>query len=473
MSHTGLWPPRRAPRSRNLACYFPDESAVFRGLLVDEYGSRYTVESWSELARLALDGRYDVYSFPWIPDSDAFAEVIADERCRVLASRSGGVSGILLEAGREKRQFMDAKVWDWTPCAEFLHRLRRFFDYVAVGEYASPAALGEALWRKQRVTGVSTPCAACCADLREHSLGGRADTPALGARLLQAYEIDMRSAYLSFLRAVPTGTAHRLYREPWGQHKDAIWFAPCEVDASGLETYFSPVGYRSDSGLSFPASRNSVRRFQSWLWNEEVYAARDAGADVHVLAPGWQWTLVDDENEAYLTAVWQLRDGVADAQELDWLKKCSLAALGRQALPPWGYVIIDDASPKRSDDDIPLLSGDKETPISGLWMHAEADDHHTPRVTHWWAYTLMKCRLALWARMEWEHRAGNFVLMTNYDAILLKEPSRGPVVVNPTYGEWKQQRLRRVYIPYPRAISSPDKQVLPGVSGEARKRYAY
>lgn len=471
MSHTGIWPQKRAPRRRNLAVLLMDDASILRGRLVDEYGSSWEVDSWPTLTQIALAGHYDVFTPPWLVDSPAFGEIIADNQCRVLASKSGGVIGVLYKQGREQRSFLDSNVWGWVPCAEFLQRLRRFFDYVGVGEYASPSALGEAVWRLARPVGVSTPCAACCADLREHSLGGRADTPALGARLLEAYEIDMRSAYLAFLRRVPTGTAHRLRREPWGKQRDNIWFAPCEVDTHDMESFFSPVGYRTDAGLSFPVRRNGPRRFVCWLWSDEVRAARDTGAHVRVVAPGWQWSVVDYENEAYLQALWRLREGVRDAQELEWLKKASLAALGRQALPPWGYVIIDDASPKRTDDDIPLVSGDLEHPISGLWMHAEADDHHTPRVTHWWAYTLMKCRLALWSRMEWEHQAGNLVLMTNYDAILLKEPSRGPVLVNPTYGEWKQQRLTRVHIPYPRAITSREKKVLPGVSGVERERY--
>lgn len=473
MSHTGVWPQKRAPRKRHLAVLLMDDASMLRGRLVDEYGSSWEVDSWPTLCQIALKGHYDVFTPPWLVDSPALEEIIADNHCKVLASKTGGVIGVIYTVGRERRTFMDSKIWGWVPCAEFLHRLRAFFDYVDIGAYASPAAFGEALWASRRDTPVSTPCAACSADLREHSLGGRADTPALGARLLYAYEIDMRSAYLGFLRGVPTGTAHVLRKEPWGRNKGNIWFGPCEVDTRELETYFSPVGYRSDSGLSFPTSRNGPRRFIAWLWDEEVRAARDSGAHVRLVASGWQWSVVDHENEAYLTALWQLRAGVRDAQELEWLKKCSLAALGRQALPPWGYVIIDDANPKRTDDDIPLVSGDHEHPISGLWMHAEADDHYTPRATHWWAYTLMKCRLALWSRMEWEHQAGNIVLMTNYDAILLKEPSRGPVLVNPTYGEWKQQRLTRVSIPYPRALVAREKQVLPGVSGELRERYAY
>lgn len=473
MSHTGVWPQRRAPRKRNLACLFLSDLVSLAGALVDEYGSSYEFDSWPQLRSIALDGHYDVYTPPWLTDSPAFGEIIADSSSSVLASKSGGVLGVTIKEGRERRTFVDSKVWDWTPCAEFLHRLRRFFDYVGVGDYASPAALGEAIWRSRRDTAVSTPCAACCADLREHSLGGRADTPALGARLLYAYEIDMRSAYLSFLTRLPTGTACVLREEPYGRHKANIWFAPCEVDTHDMESHFSPVGYRTESGLSFPVRRNGPRRFVSWLWSDEVRAARDTGAHVRIYAPGWQWTMVDDENETYLARLWELRENARDAQELQWLKKAGVAALGRQALPPWGYVIVDDASPKRTDDDIPLVSSDKNTPISGLWLHREDDEKHTPRVVHWWAYTLMKCRLALWSRMEWEHQAGNVVLMTNYDAILLKEPSRGPVVVEPTYGEWKQQRLTRVRIPYPRGLYAAEKQTLPGVSGEGRRKYAY
>lgn len=478
MSHTGTWPRKRAPRRRSLACLFiENQYHSFQARIVDEYGSSWRVHSWPELVRIALDGHYDVYTPPWLLDGYLFGEIVTDDHCKILASKSGGVLGVTYTRGRESRTFAESRTWGWAPCAEFLTRLRRFFDYVGIGEYASPSAFGEALWSWHRPVSVSTPCAACCDDLRRYSLGGRADTPGLGARLLHAYEIDMRSAYVGFLAEVPTGTACVLQREPWGRQRGNIWFGPCEVDLRGLTTAFSPVGYRTDTGLSFPTCSDVAagrdERFVTWLWDAEVYAARRAGAHVRLVAPGWQWTLVDYENQAYLSALWNLREYASDAQEREWIKKCGVAALGRQALPPWGYVVVDDASPWHTDDDIPLVSNNPSAPISGYWLHAQADDHHTPRVTHWWGYTLMKCRLALWERMELETQAGNTVVMSNYDGILLTEPSKGPVAVNPTYGEWKQQRLRRVFVPYPRAISSPDKVVLPGVSGEARGRYAY
>lgn len=469
-SHTGLWPlKRKQPRTRSLAVYFS-----ITHQLVDEYGCSWQVDSWPELARIAVEGHYDVYTPPLLIDDPLLQDMIADENCRVLASRTGGVLGVQYRQGKHRVSFAESKGWGYEyPSHIFLASLRRFFDFVGVGEYVSAGALGEALWADCRPTAVSTPSLACRSDLRTHSLGGRADTPGLGRRLLSAWEIDMRSAYLSFLRSVPTGTAMRMLEEP---DDDRCWFAPCYVRVPCSLKGFGPVGYRDNDTLRFPSYGDDWNTsFHTWLWSSEVRTARRLGYEIHVVAEGWEWEQVDTDNDAYLARLWDLRGLARDDEQRDWLKKAGVASIGRQAIPPLSYSIVDDASPLHTDDDIPLIGG-MDAPISGYWLHAEPDEQHTPRVTHWWGYTLMKCRLALWERMEQERIAGNTVVMSNYDSILMEKPSVGIVKNDPYYGEWKQQRLRRVFVPYPRAIVSPDKPnggVLPGVHGEERGRYAY
>lgn len=467
MSHTGVWPTfRKQPRTRSLAVYFSITRQV-----IDEYGATYDADSWPLLARIAVEGHYDVYMPPFQPGDALFQEMVADDYCTISASRTGGITGVRYKEGRHVASFTESRVWGYEyPSPTFLHALRRFMDYCGVGEYCSPGALGEAIWASTRPCAVSTPARACCRDLRVHSLGGRADTPGLGQRLLRAWEIDMRSAYLSFLRSVPTGTAARLRVEP---RDNRIWFAPCEVTYGKPSQAFSPVGWR-DVTLRFP-HLSAPARFTTWLWSEEVQAARRMGIDVRVAGFGWEWNSVDNGNAAFLAAIGVLRAGAYDAESAEWIKKCGVAAIGRQAIPPLVFRVLADDDPARSPEDIPLI-GDMNAPISGYWLHSEPEETHTPRVTHWWAYSLMKCRLALWERMEIERKAGNTVLLSNYDGILLSEPSKGATSDTPDYGEWKQRELRRVYIPYPRAVVSPDKPnggTLPGVSGEERGRYAY
>lgn len=466
-SHTGLWPlKRKQPRARALAVYFSITHQV-----IDEYGQVYDVDSWPELVHVAVEGHYDVYTPPLLIDDPLLQDMIADDHCRVLASKTGGVLGVQYIDGRNRATFAESRTWGYEyPSHIFLAALRRFFDFVGVGEYVSPGALGEALWAACRSTAVSTPSFACCRDLRDHSLGGRADTPGLGRRLLLAYEIDMRGAYLSFLKRVPTGTAMRMRHEP---SDNRPWFAPCYVRVPRNLAGFGPVGYRDAESLRFPSYGDNVREpFHTWLWSREVSVARRLGYEIFVEAPGWEWAQWDVENAAYLTELWRLRETCPTEEYASWLKLVGVASIGRQAIPPLSYRIVDDHNPAHTDADIPLI-GDMDAPISGYWLHAEEEEDATPRVTHWWAYTLMRCRMELWGRMELERMAGNTVVLSNYDGILLENPSAGPTTAEPGYGEWRQTTLRRVFVPYPRAIVSEDKTTLPGASRERRGDYAY
>lgn len=471
MSHTGVWPTKRKqPRTRSLA-YVAFSLISPAARLSDEYGNTWQVDSWPELARIAVEGHYDVYTPPLLLDNPWLAEMAEDDHCRIMASKTGGVIGVTYTNGKQTAYFTEAMRWQWRyPDADFVARLRALLVLCGVGDYATPGALGEAIWASRRDTCVSTPSAACCHDLREHSLGGRADTPGMGRRLLCAYEIDMRSAYLSFLARVPTGTAMRLLSEPTDNRQ---YFAPCEIRIPYAPTSdFAPVGYRTDTGLSFPRRCDGPHAFSGWLWRDEVQCARRSGAHVQLSGYGWEWARTDLDNTSYLAALRDLRDNARNAQELDWLKRAGVSALGRQAIHTASFSLIDDNSPWRADDDVPL-QGDYDAPISGWWLHMEREERHAPRVTHWWAYTLMRCRLALWERMELERKAGNTVLLSNYDGILLEEPSYGPVHETPDYGEWRQRRLTSVFIPGPRMVVAKEKKTLPGVIGEKRADYAY
>jgi hypothetical protein len=278
---------------------------------------------------------------------------------------------------------------------------------------------------------------------------------------MHAYEIDMRSAYLSYLLAVPTGTAMRLLNEP---DDDRTWFAPCYVRVPATLTGFGPVGYRDTDSLKFPAYGDEGwhQPFHTWLWSEEAHLARSLGYTIYVEAEGWEWEEIDTDNRPYLSALWSLREMARDAEHLHWVKQAGVASIGRQAIPPLSYRVIDDDSPLYDEDDLPL-PGTLSHPVTPFWLHPVTDDEEPPRVTHWWAYVLMRCRLGLWERMELERQAGNTVLMSNYDGILLTHPSRGPVRAEPGYGEWRQEKLTRVFIPAARSIESVEKRRRPGV----------
>jgi len=80
----------------------------------------------------------------------------------------------------------------------------------------------------------------------------------------------------------------------------------------------------------------------------------------------------------------------------------------------------------------------------------------------------MRCRVALHDRTELERRAGNRVLLTNFDSILLEQASEGPTSEEETPGVWRETRLDDVDIRAARSYTSKQKTRLPGVPRNRR-----
>jgi hypothetical protein len=133
-------------------------------------------------------------------------------------------------------------------------------------------------------------------------------------------------------------------------------------------------------------------------------------------------------------------------------------------MAPVDYSVIWADDPLLREGDMPLTStrpGDP--PITGAWLHAEAQEHPAPRLPHWWSYITMQCRLALFDRMELERRAGNTVLMSNFDSLLLEQRSAGPTSRKDAPGVWRQRKLHKVTILGARSFTSKEKTRTPGV----------
>lgn len=469
--HTGTWPqPRRQPRQRLLASLEGDR-------LVDEYGSVYEVHTWAELAHIAVEGGYDVYTadlknpdhFPYLLDA------IADDQATVMASATGGLLGIRLAAGRATRWLGGVGSWVEGHGAggHFLGLLRRLFDYVGVGTYPTPGSLGEALWAALRTERASVPNAAAAHDLRVHAFGGRADTPYVG-RLPYAYEIDLRSAYLAFAARLPTYTAERLLREEsYARYGDCTYYAECRITLERDITGLGPVPHRlgGDPGKRHPLTypRTAGATFTAWLWKEEIRRARRSGATVEV-GRGWLWPLWDRDNAGWIERMAQLRYDAPDAWLELALKKASVAAIGRHKIAPVNYSLLWHDDPRLAEDDIPLpLHAPGAPPISGAWLHSEPHPNPPPRLPHWWNYITMRCRVALHDRTELERKAGNRVLLTNFDSILLEQMSEGPTSQENTPGVWRETKLDDVDIRAARSFTSRQKTRLPGVPRNKRQ----
>jgi hypothetical protein len=170
----------------------------------------------------------------------------------------------------------------------------------------------------------------------------------------------------------------------------------------------------------------------------------------------------------------RLRYDAPDAWLEMALKKASVAAIGRHKIAPVNYSILWYDDPRLAEDDIPLpMNTPGAVPISGAWLHKEVNPNPPPRLPHWWSYITMRCRVALHDRTELERRAGNRVLLTNFDSILLEQASEGPTSDEDTPGVWRQQRYTDVEITAARSTRKVNAQgeridKLPGVPRKGR-----
>ena len=465
--HTGLWPRhRRKPRQRIIACF--DGS-----LLTDEYGQAWEIHSYEELRHVLFSGGYDLYvadllspdAFPYLLDA------IADQEASVLASPSGGALGIRLRSANESRSIGVARSWNSEIGGPFTRFLRGLFEYVGIGTYATPGALGEALWATLRSERMCVPNAAAARDLRENAFGGRADTIQANKKFAFAYEIDLRSAYVALSARVPTGTATRIVEETSHErYACGTYYARCRVQlpdrrlaAFGPVPYRPPLGRGEPSALQYPTT--GPFEFEAWLWREEVQRARKLGISVSV-RDGWSWPWWDSDNRAWIEHITTLRREARLPLEDDWLKRAAVAAIGRQATPPLTYEILWYDDPRLTEDDMPLPSNTGEPPITGAWLHCEPDPNPPPRLPHVWNYVSMRCRVALYDRMELERKAGNRIISTNFDSILLEQASSLPT--GNGIGEWREQLYHEAIVPRPRSLISREKVRLPGVRKDRR-----
>ena len=142
-----------------------------------------------------------------------------------------------------------------------------------------------------------------------------------------------------------------------------------------------------------------------------------------------------------------------------WTKQAVVSALGRFGMPLWQWQILAESSSQATDGDLALMAGQRETG----WVLHKIADWNSNALSHWYSYILMRTRLVLRARMQFEHDRGNRILATNYDALYCLLPA-DPASLGGGLGDWKTTTLTDVRFPFPRGIESAEKTTLPGVS---------
>jgi len=454
--HSGYWPLyQSAGRSRGLA--------LFDGrLLATETGESLDISDYESFVAVLSELRADVYTHSLL-DCVAFPylfDALNDPHATVLASTSGGVVGITWQFGRRTVWLASTAAWgEAEPTPAFLRRLRALFRYCGVGTYATPAALGEAVWRASREgERISCPSLACARDLHAYSIGGRADTPGLGLTLAEAFEQDMRSAYVHLVTRVPAGTAASFLREPEDGGLYASWFARCVVSVpSGsavTRSGWSPVPVRGlSAAVAYPAFPGTYGEDGAlWPWKQEVQAARKGGCDVQVQG-GWGWPRMDNGNTRWAAKMVALREGAPSEDVAKWIKTAAVAAIGRHAAYKRYSLVLDSDQAHDIAIDTPLCTRGGRS--IAAWLHPLPEERRFT-LPHWFYHTVMRCRLELFNRARHEEANGNEVVALNFDAIYTKHHATLPTTAENVPGAWREIALRDASFPAARHVEAYD-----------------
>lgn len=448
------------PRQRELAWL---DGQTIRSL----NGDVFHVQQWEEIKRAAFAGHYDVYTSDLL-GSWWFESAVNDSSVRLLVPGAvllhglSPVTSLVITEGEQRVWIVSSRAWGH-PAAnyDFLVALHQLFVLCAVGVRPTPGSLGQALmrqtWQAAGLAPVTRPPNQCREDLLNHCLGGRVDYfVSQSDHFDVVYEADLAGAYASLCDRLPDGPTVCLSGEPEALSDYATAFLDCRITIPArLRLDLGVFGIKTQAGNSYPIAAGS---YDAWLWREEVDACRRAGMTVKIRS-GWAWTTWNDGLSSWAQSIYTLRQMATLSNSLlaGWLKQATVSALGRFGMPLWQWQILPETSLSVCPGDIGLLDNGQQT---GYVLH-QVHEPNANHLTHWYSYILMRARLALRARMQWEHDRNNTILASNYDAVYTVLPA-DPDSLGLELGAWKQTELHSVRFPYPRGVISAEKVTLPG-----------
>jgi hypothetical protein len=457
------WPGmvERGPRVRTLA--------MLDGHYLCTPGMDYQVESWGEIKSLAFTSRplLEIYVTD-LAGSWWFDEAVRDPAVRLTVPTSAGIHSwsmvtcLMVKGDHNKRAWIiSTRAWGTAAVTpSVLAGLTALFEQSGVGVRPTPGSLGQAimrkLWQEEDRSWVSRPPNQCRADLLQHCIGGRVDyfvSPK--DRFERVFETDLTSAYASVLDGLPDGSTIGLHAEPGLEC--ATWFMRCRVDIpDGPLTPFGIFGVKGAAENTYPVMPGE---YDVWLWKEEADLCRRNHWLVQP-SSGWGWPTFNAGLAPWARHMYQLRvtAGRSDSARGQWMKQAIVSALGRFGMPLWTWIVLPESSPLVTDGDQALMNGTTETG----WVLHRQEDTESNSLSHWYSYILMRTRLVLRARMQFEHDRGNRVLATNYDSLYCLLPA-DPASLGPGLGDWKTAVLTGVRFPFSRGVVSREKTTLPGV----------
>lgn len=439
------------------------------------------IKSYEEVVSIVFRANLLLYTdslvtFPWIK------EAIEDPQAKVLCNKKGDPLAIRIKRHNSTRWIVRMSVWE-LPCSmQSLGLLRRFYDYMGVGTHPTPGGIGWAmmrkLWKQYNLPWHTTLNGYADQYIRQHSYGGRCDTPGLGQHYDELLELDMRTAYLKYYGEQGAGTAG--YFKHGYCDNYATWFARCtatihdfkyKMDGSGMDTQppaLGPFPFRKEISeqetvLTYPIEPGS---YETYLWAEQAEACDEYGVSVEV-HEGYGWQTLSNDNQLWCDMMYFLLQQAPEELRV-FIKKCIVAAIGRHRMENDFYVLAPEG--QQSEKDIPIGEGRE---FYAYFVHNE-HDFNSVNMPHYWSRTVSLCNLAL-LQFAYPYAVSGQLVGTNYDSVLVKPnafdsictrfPSKEASRLDPP-GTWGWTELHNCDIPAPRSIECDEKIVRPGVHTE-------
>lgn len=452
------WPPYPAKRrERALATTGKDGGLSLMGL------SLIPIPTWEEFRRQVEERNLEVLSGPlmawrW------WQEAADDPRAYISLGKGGAPRAVVLQGRRGKRFWIvDACVWGRKPDASLCRDLERLGDATGMGQWGTPARLGDALQRRDweedggwRVE--SRPNVFARDMLLDHGVGGRGETMKPGAKIPHCWEIDQRDAYAYAWslpkphgRALATHDATRLSEGAFAAYGPIRWIIREELDCP------APLAIRGEDGnLAWPTEPGT---YFGHAWDLEVEDARGCGIEVEPTGQGREW------GSSIRTTLWTERISETRRNAGGWgslVKLTTVAAIGRHGRRPQGWTRM--TRQERPGEDLCF------SPVTDEWYGQRPSD--PPAMTHWHAYALMLARRRVWHRAVAERMAGRRIVAIETDSLVLDGPPKGPVVLrgDDLPGDWSIRREdQECYTPLTRwAIFDDGTGRTPGLPFELR-----
>ncbi|MGC2191259.1 MAG: hypothetical protein WA751_02880 [Candidatus Dormiibacterota bacterium] len=426
------------------------------GRLLCEDGRAWSPRSYRKFVDTLERENLDVYGphpldWPWL---DQAAE---DDRCDPIMNRRGQPVALRWKVGSHGKMlwYVSGKTswYNFRPKVTWLRAKRRAEEALGVGCQPLPGLLGDATQRlswthsfgRRRET---RPNRTVCQALLKHGAHARIESDI--SYRGDVWELDRNAAYPASWTRLPSG------RISWvgGFWPDpdscATWYGEVEITRE-TPAQFGCFPVREGKSVSYPRQAGTYR---SWLWKEEADQAMREGCSVKVLESCWAWSEWS-ESDKWATEVYGKRIEV-DPEARAFVKMASVAAIGRHGRGPERVGLSDEAGHRVGSEE-------------GGWSVTSFKDWDRVLLLHWYSFSLMAQRLALYQMMVELAGEGIRVLGCDTDAIYCADKPQAAHRVS-GLGGWKLKLLRDCKWLANRCFVSVDRTRLPGFSGATRAR---